>query len=100
MPMRRLRLPAPPPATAGFTLIELLISFLLITEILVAALVLFDFNNRVARVQTHVADMQQNLRVGQDEVIRFVRQAGRGGIPGQTMVTPADPAKADYLPKG
>lgn len=97
--MRRHRLPAPP-ASAGFTLIEMLVSLLLLAEILVAALVLFDFNNRVARVQTHVADMQQNLRVGQDEVIRYIRQAGRGGLPAQTVSNPADPANVDFLPSG
>lgn len=76
----------------GFTLVELLVSLLLLSMLLVAALVLFDFNSRVARVQTHVADMQQNLRVSQDELVRTVRMAGRGGLMDALEVDRGDPA--------
>lgn len=50
-------------------------------QLLVAVAILFDTNDRLTRVQTQVADMQQSLRVGQYDVVRFVRMAGRGGLP-------------------
>lgn len=67
---------------AGFTLIELLVSLVILVELIVGVLMLFDFNNKLARVQTNVADMQQSLRVAQYEVQRTTRMAGRGGFTG------------------
>jgi Type IV Pilus-assembly protein W len=46
----------------------------------------------VSRAQTNVADMQQSLRIGQYQMVRMARMAGRGGLP------PILPAKA--LPTG
>jgi len=68
-------------AQRGFTLIELLASLIIMTEIIVAVLVLFDFNNKLTHVQTQVADMQQSLRVAQYDMVRLLRMAGRGGLP-------------------
>ncbi|MGE5234701.1 MAG: PilW family protein [Acidobacteriota bacterium] len=68
-------------AQRGFTLIELLASLIIMTEIIVAVLVLFDFNNKLTHVQTQVADMQQSLRVAQFDMVRLLRMAGRGGLP-------------------
>ena len=51
--------------------------------ILVAMLGLFDFSSKLTRVQTQVADMQQELRIGQYEVTHFLKMAGRGGLPSQ-----------------
>lgn len=73
-----------PPSSRGFTLIELLISLALMTIVILAALMIFDFNSRLARVQTQVADMQQALRAGQYEIVRLLRMAGRGGLPNIT----------------
>lgn len=89
-------------AQAGFTMIELLISLLLLVELIVAVLVLFDFNNRLTRVQTHVADMQQSLRISQDEIVRYVRMAGRGGLPDahNTEPIPGVLTGWHYLPTG
>ncbi len=66
---------------AGFTLVELLVTLGVTVILLLGVLALFDFNNRIARVQTHVADMQQSLRVAQYDMVRLVRMAGRGGLP-------------------
>lgn len=66
---------------AGFTLVEMLVTVILLSVVLVAALGLFDFNNRLAAVQTDVAEMQQSLRIGQLELVRVARAAGRGGLP-------------------
>ncbi len=66
---------------AGFTLAELLVSMVVLVQILLIALLMFDFNSRVTRVQTNLAEMQQSLRVGQQEVVRMTRMAGRSGLP-------------------
>lgn len=66
---------------AGFTLIELLVTLGVLALVMAGLLTLFDFSGRVARVQTHVADMQQSVRIGQHQVVRMVRMAGRGGLP-------------------
>jgi hypothetical protein len=66
---------------AGFTLVELLVSLFVTVILLLGVLALFDFNNRIARVQTHLADIQQSLRVAQYDIVRLVRMAGRGGLP-------------------
>ena len=65
----------------GFTLIEAVVSLMLAVAILAGVLTLFDRNNQLARAQTHVAEMQNSLRVGQSELARYIRMAGRGGLP-------------------
>lgn len=99
--------PTPPSADAptrerGFTLIELLVSLVLVAEILVAALVMFDFHNRLTRVQTNIADLQQSMRVGLDDMVFWARMAGRGGLVGSqpATVAPADPTTWYFLPRG
>lgn len=65
----------------GFTLVELAVSMLVLVVVLLGTLALFDFTNRISRVQTSVADMQQSQRTAQQELIRMIRMAGRGPIP-------------------
>jgi prepilin-type N-terminal cleavage/methylation domain-containing protein len=72
---------AGPRRQAGFTLVELLVSLAVTVILLLGVMATFDLNGRVTKVQTNVADMQQSLRIAQDEVIRTVRMAGRGGLP-------------------
>jgi len=50
-------------------------------------LALFDFSNKLARVQTNISDMQQSLRVAQADAARLIRMAGRGGLPLGTVPT-------------
>lgn len=69
----------------GFTLLEVTVSLLTVMIVLLGILALFDFTNRLARVQTTVADMQQGLRLSQLEVERLVRMAGRSGLPATTQ---------------
>lgn len=66
---------------SGFTLTELLVTLVIVTMILLGVLALFDMTSRTARTQTHLADMQQSLRVAQQTVVRLVRMSGRGGLP-------------------
>jgi prepilin-type N-terminal cleavage/methylation domain-containing protein len=81
------------PGQAGFSLIEVLVSLAASTILLVAVLTTLNFNSRVARVQGHMADLQQSLRIAQYDVTRMVRMAGRGGL------LLSDPAVAP-LPNG
>ncbi len=65
----------------GFSLVELLVSIVIMAEILVGLLIIFDSSSRLARNQTHLAGLQQSMRVGQSELVRFTRMAGLGGLP-------------------
>src|SRR5215207_11467932 len=74
------------PGEAGFSLIEMLVTLVVTALLVVGILGVFDFNNKVAHVQTQVSDMQQSLRVAQYEMVRYVRMAGRGGVPSDRAV--------------
>lgn len=69
------------PAEAGYSLLEMIVALALSVAILLGVLALFDVNNRIARSQVNVADMQQSLRIAQASMIRNIRMAGRGGLP-------------------
>jgi len=71
---------------AGFTLVELLVSLAVTAVLILGILATFDLNNRVTHVQTNIADMQQSLRVAQDDMLRLARMAGRGGLPANMAV--------------
>ena len=66
---------------AGFTLAELLMTLLVLSLLVLGLLGLFDLNNRVARVQMNVTDMQQSLRAAQYDMVHIARMAGRGPVP-------------------
>jgi type II secretory pathway pseudopilin PulG len=68
-------------AAQGYSLAELLVSMGVLVIVLVAILTLFDRSANIARVQTDLADTQQALRATQQEMIRKIRMAGRGGLP-------------------
>jgi len=65
----------------GFSLLELVVSLFIAIQILIAAAVAFDVHSKMARVQTQVTDLQQSLRVGQYDIVRLLRMAGRGSLP-------------------
>jgi type II secretory pathway pseudopilin PulG len=65
---------------AGFTIIELTVSLIVIVEVMLAVLMLFDFSNKLSHAQSNIADMQQSLRIAQNEMNALVRMAGRGGL--------------------
>ena len=66
---------------AGFTLIELLVSLAVTAVLILGVLATFDFSARMNRVQLNVADMQQSLRIGQNEIVKLARMTGRGTLP-------------------
>lgn len=65
---------------SGFTLVELAVALGVTAVVMLGILFLFDFNNKLARVQANVADMQQSLRIAQYDMVRMARMAGRGGL--------------------
>lgn len=71
-------------AAAGFTVIEVVIALFVLVLVLVTMLALFDASNKMARAQIHIADMQQSLRVGHDEIVRMTRMAARGWVINRT----------------
>jgi type II secretory pathway pseudopilin PulG len=79
-----------PASQAGFTLVELLVALAVTVVVVLGILLLFDFNNKLTRVQTNLADMQQSERIAQYDMVRLARMAGRGGLP--VTAGPALPA--------
>ncbi len=85
----------------GFTLIEAMLSLAITVLLLVAILALFDFTNRLSRVQLQLADMQQEQRTAQGELARYVRMAGSGGLPTEIAPITTAPTVAGHpLPDG
>lgn len=67
-------------ARAGFTLLELTVALAISTTLLVLVLQLLDLNQRVGRVQTDLAAVQQTERAVHNLLAESVRLAGRGGL--------------------
>jgi competence protein ComGC len=80
-------------SAAGFTVIEMVVALFVMAVVLVGMLALFDASNRIARTQVHVADMQQSLRIGHDEMVRMARIAARGWVINNTSWKPEDQIK-------
>lgn len=74
---------------SGFTLIELIVSMLIMVTVIIGVLALFDTNNKVARIQINLADLQQSQRIAQYELVRNIRMAARGGLPTRLIPDPA-----------
>lgn len=66
---------------AGFTMAELMVTLVLFSVVVIGMLMMFDMNSRIARVEGHTAEMQQALRMAQQDLVRNVRMAARGGLP-------------------
>lgn len=89
-----------PARQKGFTLVEMAVSLFVTVSVLLGVLMLFDFSNKLSRVQTNVTDMQQSLRVAQYDVTRLIRMAGRGGLPVGTLPDGAALSVRDNVPAG
>src|SRR5712692_1269411 len=78
--------PAAPLRTAsrrgehGFTVLELTVSIIIMAQIVLVSLMVLDFNQKLARAQSQITDMQQSLRVAQYEMVRLTRMTGRGAL--------------------
>ncbi|HET9228073.1 MAG TPA: PilW family protein [Thermoanaerobaculia bacterium] len=84
----------------GFTVVEMVVSLLVTVVLILGILALFDFANRLSRVQTNVSDMQQSLRVSLQSAVRMVRMAGRGGLPLGTVPSGLGLAVQNNVPAG
>lgn len=84
--MRQHRSARHPARCGGFTVAELTVTLFIVVLALLGLLALFDFNNRITRVQTHLATAQQNQRVAQQILVEALRLAGRGYVPAQTVL--------------
>ncbi len=65
-----------PRGERGFTLVELMIAMAVGLIILAAMYGVFVMQNKSAKIQEQVAEMQQNVRAGMDIMIRDIRMAG------------------------
>ena len=70
--------------SAGFTVIEVVVALFVLVIVLVTMLALFDASNKMARAQIHVADLQQSLRIGHNQIVRMTRMAARGWVINRT----------------
>ncbi len=88
--------------SAGFTLIEAIVSLFVMVLLMVAILGVFDFTGRLSRVQMQLADMQQEQRIGQGELVRYLRMAGRGGLPTEIapITSPPPAIPGHIMPNG
>ncbi len=68
------------PSDAGFSLIEMVVTLGVLAIVIMGALTLLDSGNRVTRSQTDIADLQNNHRVAQQEMVRMLGMAGIGGL--------------------
>ncbi|HYU31198.1 MAG TPA: prepilin-type N-terminal cleavage/methylation domain-containing protein [Thermoanaerobaculia bacterium] len=73
--------PLPSRAVRGFTVIEMVVTLAIFMIVVMGILTMFDVNGRIARVEGRVTDMQQSLRAGQQDMVRIIRMAARGGLP-------------------
>lgn len=60
----------------GFTLTEVLVATAIFTIIMLAALLMYDRNNRVFKSGVQATDVQQNTRVGFDKLVSDLRIEG------------------------
>lgn len=65
----------------GFSLVEMLVGLAVTSMLLLAIVGVFDAGSKVARVETQTTDLQQSLRASHRQITRYVRMAGRGGLP-------------------
>ncbi len=85
---------------AGFGLIEALVALLTLAVVMAAAFTLLDSSHRVTRAQTSIAEMQNNLRVAQQEVSGVLDLAGIGGLPKSIDPSLGGNATAGVFPTG
>ncbi len=88
--------------THGFSLVEALISLVILLFLMSGALMSLQHFTRVARVQTHVSDLQQGVRASQREIVHIVRMAGRGANVhgGSLLVRDGSERSDDFLIPG
>src|SRR3989338_3115761 len=85
---------------AGFSLLEALVSLSLFAFVLVTILMVYDFTQQTYVRGEAKADLQQNVRVALDQIVRDVRLAGydpSNAINAQTIKQPLQPVSGTTL---
>lgn len=62
----------------GFTLVELLVALFISVVIGTATIGFMTYSHKSHAIQDQVADTQQNVRIGHDQLLRDIRLAGNG----------------------
>ena len=60
----------------GFTLTEVLVATAIFTIVMLAALLMYDSNNRIFKSGVEASDLQQNTRIGFDKLVSDLRIEG------------------------
>lgn len=84
----------------GFTLIEMVLALTITVMVMAGVLNLFQMSAKIARNQTQLSDLQQNLRVALYDTQKFARMAGRGGLPVFLPETTTPAFAGHYIPNG
>ena len=66
---------------SGFSLMELVVTMMILTIVTMASLTLVDTGQKVTHSQTGIAELQNNQRVAQQELVGMLAMAGVGGLP-------------------
>ncbi len=70
----------------GFTLIEMLIAVAVLVVVFVGLLGMLESSSRVSKVESELADVQENVRYATYALVRVVRTAGGTNLPLAQMV--------------
>ncbi len=85
----------------GFTLLELIIAMGILGLVTAAVFSVYNTQRKVAYIETDVADVQQNLRLAVQSILKDLRMAGfmlpDGEIPLESAVDGTGPAASDLL---
>ncbi len=75
-PVRRRSCLHPACCNRGFTLVEILIVMGILITVISAVLLLYDRQARMTDVEEETVEVQQNLRIAVDAILRDIREAG------------------------
>ncbi len=67
--------------SGGFSLVELVVALAVLAVLMVGTLGLLDSARRVARTETELVDVQENVRFAADHLLRVACMAGGSGLP-------------------
>ncbi len=63
-------------AVSGFSLIELLIAMSILGTLMIAVFALYNMQHKMTYIEEDVVEVQQNLRMGMDHILRDLRYGG------------------------
>ena len=84
----------------GFSLMELVVATAVLAVVTLAGLTLVDTGQKVSRSQTAIAELQNNQRVAQRELVGMLAMAGVGGLPEGIDPSLAGDDVAGVFPRG